>query len=265
MVPSTGETIQEFNDLHTGVWDFVQPTNALSGMLADDLAATYWRLQRPRRCETAEIRRLRETARGRLHFEKISEVEALKSRFVRDFATLCSLKYAPTDAPALVLSLEETRKKLECKSLGLNLLIGLVETIEKRVNDQGYLSPSDERLLVHVCGVGDGFAQACLMLNRVAKAEMEKFEKHESSDKSAFEANKQIMLMRLKSKIRSMEATKQMVEQMESAEEDTYLLSLVMPPAERSAQICRAEAALSRRFFKTLALILALKGIESPP
>jgi len=39
---------------------------------------------------------------------------------------------------------------------------------------------------------------------------------------------------------------------LESAEEEAHLASLVMPPTECSEKIHRAEAALERRFFRTL-------------
>jgi hypothetical protein len=264
VILSAGETHQELNDLRAQVWDFVQPQEAISRMLADDLVSIHWRLRRPHRCETAEIRRLRDTAVCRLRFEKISQIASLKSRFLQSLAALCSPALAPTDVPTLILSMEEARKELQQKSLGLHFLIGLVESTSKRVDKNGYLSPLDENVLVNACGVGNTCAQACLMLNQIAKAEMKRFEEDESSDRSTFEVNKQIMSIRLTTQIGFMKANKQVVEIMESIEEKAYLASLVMPPAERSEQIYRVEAALSRRFYKTLGLILALKGIELP-
>ena len=250
VIPSTGETHQEFNDVRAGIWDFVRPANAVTAILADDLTGAYWRLQRPRRCETAEIRRRRDSARGRLHFEKVSEIEVLKSRFIRDFAALCSLTQAPTNPPALVVALEETRIELERKSMGLEFLISLIESIQKTINDKGYLSPSDETLLVNVCGVADTCAKTCLIFNRIGKAEMEKLKKDQSTHKKSFELNRQLISMTLTSKLKKMKVTERAIEKNESAEEDAYLATLVMPPVERAEQILRAEAALSRRFFK---------------
>jgi hypothetical protein len=54
------------------------------------------------------------------------------------------------------------------------------------------------------------------------------------------------------------------LQKLESIEESAYLFSLVMPPAESSERIHRAEAALERRLFKTLDRLLAIQGVELP-
>jgi hypothetical protein len=73
-----------------------------------------------------------------------------------------------------------------------------------------------------------------------------------------------MLSMRLKSKIDDMGVTKQIIEKMESSEEEAYLATLVMPSAECSEKIHRAEAALERRFFKILDRLLAIQGVELP-
>jgi hypothetical protein len=246
------------------VWKQFQPQDVITAVLVREFAIAYWRLQRPRRCETAEIRRQRDTAGCRLRFKKISEVDSLKERFIHDLAALCSPTIAPADPPALVRSLEDTRKQLEQKSLGLAFLIDLIEGAPERVKERGCLSPMDEKVLIHVCGVGDTAAKACLMYNQIAKTEMEKFKKDKSADKTTFELIAQLLSMRLKGKIGYMGVIKKIIEQMESEEEEAYLATLVMPSAECSEKIHRAEAALERRFFKILDRLLAIQGVEVP-
>ena len=264
VVAAAGETQEEFDSWCSMVWKQFQPQDVITAVLVREFAIAYWRLQRPRRCETAEIRRQRDTAGCRLRFEKISEVDSLKERFIHDFAALCSPTIAPTDPPALVLSLEDTRKQLEQKSLGLAFLIELLEGPRERVKEVGYLSPMDEKVLIHVCGVGDRVTKVCLMFNQIAKKEMEKLKKDKSADKTKFELTGQLLSMRLKGKIGYMRVTRKIIEQLESSEEEAYLATLVMPSAECSEKIHRAEAALERRFFKTLDRLLAIQGVEVP-
>jgi len=57
---------------------------------------------------------------------------------------------------------------------------------------------------------------------------------------------------------------KDIFRKLESAEEEAYLASLVMPSTECSEKIHRAEAALERRLFRTLNYLLALQAGELP-
>jgi hypothetical protein len=122
----------------------------------------------------------------------------------------------------------------------------------------------DEKVLIHVCGVRDRVTKICLSLNQIAKKETEKFKNDDSAEKTTFEQTGQMLSMRLKSKIDDMGVTKQIIEKMESSEEEAYLATLVMPSAECSEKIHRAEAALERRFFKILDRLLAIQGVELP-
>lgn len=101
------------------------------------------------------------------------------------------------------------------------------------------------------------------MLNKIAKAELEKLDKDKSLCKETFDASKRFMLMRLTGKVGYFRVIKQAIEQLETVEEEAYLASLTIPPPERAEQIQRAEALLSGRLFKTIGLALALKGLES--
>jgi hypothetical protein len=264
VVAAAGETQQEADAFRSSVWNYIQPQVPVTALLVEDFVNTGWRLQRPRRCETAEIRRRTETARYRRHFERISEVDSLKGRFMRDYVKLCSPALERADREALRLSLGETRKQLAQKSLGLEFLIGLIQPIAKTVESCGFFSASAALTLVAACGDGDEDAKWCVTLNQISKVELEKSKKAKEADKTTFEQNKLILSELLKSKMRHMQLNTDILRKLESAEEEAYLASLVMPPTECSEKIHRAEAALERRLFKTLNYLLALRGVELP-
>ena len=245
-------------------WNQFQPKDFVTAVLVEEFVTTYWRIQRPRRYETAEIRRRLDTAVYRHHYEKISEVDSLKSSFIRDYVALQSASTGLAERTELSLSLERTRRQLEEKSLGLKFLIRLIEPIEKKAKDRGCISEQDEMMLVTACGVEDEDAKFCVTLNLIAKTEKEKMENDASADKTAFELNKTILCMKLKSKRRTLWAKEKALQKLESAEESAYISSLVMPPAECAEKIHRAEAALERSLFKILNTLLALQGVELP-
>jgi hypothetical protein len=264
VVASAGETEQEADALRSSVWNYFQPQDPVTALLVQDFVNTWWRLQRPRRCETAEIRRRTDTARYRRHYEKISEAGSLKGRFMRDYVRLCSPALEMPDREALSLSLGEIRKQLAQKSLGLEFLIGLVQPIEKTVETWGFFSASAALTLLAACGEEDEYAQWCVTLNKIFKEQIEKSSKTKAADKATFEQNKLVLSELLKSKVREMRVKQDIFRKLESVEEEAYLASLVMPPAECSEKIHRAEAALERRFYKTLNYLLALQGVKLP-
>jgi hypothetical protein len=264
MVESAGESPQEADALLSEVWGYFQPRDPVTKLLVHDFFNSWWRLQRPRRCETAEIRRRTETARYRRHYEKISEADSLKGRFMRDYVKLCSPPSEKADQEALSLSLGETRKQLAQTSLGLKFLIGLVQPIEKTVETWGFFSASAAVTLLAACGEEDEEAKGCVALNKVFKLEVEKSKKAKKADKTTFEQNKLVLSELLKSKVREMRVKQDIFRKLESLEEEAYLASLVMPPTECSEKIHRAEAALERRFFRTLNYLLALQGVKLP-
>jgi hypothetical protein len=117
-------------------------------------------------------------------------VNLLKSSFIRDYAALHSPSPGPAERTELSLSLEETRRKLEEKSLGLKFLIDLIRSIEEKAKHHGCISAQNEIMLPAACGVEDQDAKPCAMLNLIAKSEMEKIKNDESADKpSSSETN----------------------------------------------------------------------------
>jgi hypothetical protein len=91
VVASAGESQQKADAFRSAVWEYVEPQDPITALLVEDLVNNWLRLQRPRRCETAEIRRRTETARYRRHYAKISEADSLKGRFMRGIMSGCAL------------------------------------------------------------------------------------------------------------------------------------------------------------------------------
>jgi len=253
VVPAAGEKQEDFNALISGIRDQFRPQDFLTVVLAELLATTIWRLRRPLRCETAEIRKQYATAGSRRSLEKISEAASLKGRFIRDFNALCATPLRSPDRSSLSLSLEETRKQLEQTSLGLEFLLEQVEPIKNAVDQDGYLSADAQWLLMSACGVGAILIIECITVSQIAEAQMEKLEKNnEEADRIAFEQWKKRLSALLKVRIQMMRAMKTEIEKLESREEEAYIASLAMLPAEVSEKIYRAETGHRRDLFKTL-------------
>jgi hypothetical protein len=262
VIESLGEEQRDFDSFRAQIWESLQPKNAISSLLTEDIVALAWRLQRVNRCEAAEIRRQRDTAKGRLLVEKLAELESLKSRFLREWSTLWVPEAQVGGSLAVFARIEETRKELERTSLGIRFLRGLIESIQREVEEKGVLSSRSESTLLVLCSVSEEAEKSYTRFNLIAKDETEKMKIDPSADKARFESNRDLFSQTLKAKIEFMRVAEQELHQLETAEEASHLATLAMPPAERSEQIFRAEAALSRRLFQTMHLALAMKGLD---
>jgi hypothetical protein len=247
VLAAAGENQEDFDRLRIMVWEQFKPRDAVTALLVEDFVATYWRLQRPRRCENAEVRRRLDTAVARRHYEKITEANSLKISFIRSYTALQSSSIAPTERTELGLVLDQTRRQLQEKSLGVKFLVGLLKPIAANARVRGCLSAPEEAMLVATCGLADEDVKSCMLLNQIATKEVEKIKSDSSADKTTVELNKTILCLRLESKIRTLSGDERVLQKLESIEESAYLFSLVMPPAESSERIHRAEAALERR------------------
>jgi hypothetical protein len=258
VVPAAGEKQEDFDALICGIRDQFPPQDFVSAVLVEDLATTIWRLQRPLRCETAEIRKQYATVRFRRLFKKMAEVDVLKARFIRDCAAQSTAAPRSADRLAFSLSLEDTRRQLEQTSLGLEFLLDQIEHMKKALERYGYLSSDTEEVLIAVCGVGADATWCSLVVSQL-KAKMERSDKtNAEGDRTAFEKGKEALSALLKLKTKLMEATKEEIKRLESLEEEAYVASLVMLPAEVSEKIYRVETAHRRNLFKTLDLLLAV-------
>jgi hypothetical protein len=265
VIPSAGENQKELDELRSRMWDLFQPQDVVTEMLVGEAISTYWRLQRPRRCEAAEIRYRLDTAKYRRMYEKTSEVNSLKSRFIANYATrYSSMGTEQTDKQAVRLSQGETRKQLEKSSLGLEFLMKRVGYMKSEVEQNGFISQTSEAMLLDVCGIEDDAATACLGLNKIANAERGKVKTDEKTDTTTFDQNKRMFFMALDSIIQGLNRMKTVIERLELAEENAYLATLVLPPADCLERIHRAEVAMERRFYKALTYLLAMQANRLP-
>jgi hypothetical protein len=268
VIPSAGETQEDFDRFRADVWKQFQPRDVTTAMLVEEVVSTFWRLQRPRRCEAAEIRRRLDSAVYRKNYEDIAAADLLKARFFRYH----NGRYFTPDGVSedYLLGLDETRRELQKSSRGLEYLIGLVESIARTVESQGYLSEPDEVMLIDALGMGDRTVPNCLVVNKLLREEMRKQDAHqteagvEGRSRKKDDANdpvkmqKSMLLLMIKGKIQSLEAQKQITEACEERENDTDIASLVLPPIDCLERIHRAESALERRFYKALDRLLAI-------
>ena len=256
VVAAAGERQEDFDALLSGLRNQFPAQDFLIAFLTGDLAKTIWGLQRLDVYQTAEIRKQCNTARCRRGLEKVAEVDTLKARFIRDHGVLFAGAPLPADRVALSVSLEKTRKQLEQTSMGIEFLLEQIEGIQKEIERDGYLPRLALDLLANVCGIGDEHIKYVNWANGLAETEMEKFNTAEKADKTKFEKYKRLLSDLLKSKMETMRAMKKVVKNLESAEEEDYLASLVMPSTEAVEKIGRVDARLRRNFHKTLDILL---------
>jgi hypothetical protein len=253
VVAAAGEKQEDYDALLSAACIQFPPQDLVSAFFAKDLADIIWDLQRVRRYKTAEIRKQCNTIRHRRGLEKIAEVDSLKARFIRDCAAQCTSAPQSEDRRAFSVALERTRRQLEQTSMGLGFLLEQIEAVQKIVDQDGYLAAHILEWLINACGIEDEHIKYAMSLNQTAKAEMEKFgNNNEEADKTMFEQDKRLFSEVLKSKMETIRAMKKLIENLESAEEEDYVASLVMPPAEVLEKIHRAAAPLRRDLFKTL-------------
>jgi hypothetical protein len=274
VLTEAGETPEEFIKLRDRVWEYVQPANILEEMLVREVITSYWRLQRPRRCEMAETRRLLSTALYRRRFEKEEEANALKARFLRDHLAK-KLVSDKSEAEGLNRCLEETRRQLRQSSLGLEFLIGTLGGITATVESHGYLPADSERLLVDACGPEAPEAElskACLMINQIIKTERDKLQRaakpdgeepgEEKPETDVLDQGKQVLVIALRSLSGCLKSKKNMIKKLEAVEDEAHLGTLILPAAEHLDRLHRAESAMERRFSRALGQLLTLQGVS---
>jgi hypothetical protein len=253
VIPSAGESRADFDQLRAAVWEQFEPHDATTAMLANEVVNSYWRLLRARRCEAGEIKKRLETATLRLYLDRIARVNALKSLFLRHHVAKYAYRTGGEQLdPVIAASIEDARAQLKQTAAGLEFLTSKIKAVEGAVIAQGHIPQEHEVMLIDVCGIEDDFAMSCFLLNKIAKAEMEKREKDKNADASTFDLNKQMLLLTLSSEIRHLTSMTKVLEQLESAEEEAHLATLVLPAAEGGDRIHRAEAAHQRSFYRAL-------------
>jgi hypothetical protein len=252
VIASAGERQEDFDALLSGLGETFPPQDLLSRFLVEDTAAIIWRLLRIRRYEGAEIRKQYEIARRRRLLEQASDVGLLKLRFLLDHAGLCSTAPRSAERMALFVSLAENRKQLEQTSAGLDFLLEQIKNMGNLVERDGCLSSQNAELLVQLWGMTEDVAGSISSLNETARG----FKNGERADAAKFEEAKQMFSSLLKTMMDVLRERKNLIVDLERAEEQASFHTSVMLPPDVAENINRAETALRRNLFKTMGILL---------
>jgi hypothetical protein len=289
VVAAAGERVADFTRLKASLWDSVQPADALQEMLVNDLVVNWWRRQRVRRCEAAELKNRLETLRAQEIYLGSDEIEPLKVRFClsleRYQATTVSTPSGEFDE--IVTELENARSQLASTSLGLEFLIKKVTTIKKQAESTGQIPHASEVTLVACAGLMNELVPLFRGINWIhtkesAKAaeraqarqpggagrtkaiEPEKAKGDQSGGKTeAGEWDEAVSRAMLVSSIKDvafeLELRKQELEAIEKWQEETRLAAAVLPADNTCDRFSRQETTFDRRFYRALGALLAIK------
>jgi len=173
VIESAGEQQEDFDKLKAAVWDFFQPANLLEEMLVADFVENWWRRQRIRRLESAELKNRIETLAIRRLLQCSDEVEVLKVQFLTLVAKYPNQPSSEDqqDRAELPIELEEIRKQLASTSVGVEFLTDTMKKIEKEAASKGEISALSEVLIFACCGFANEFARDCRLGNLINKRE----------------------------------------------------------------------------------------------
>jgi len=289
VVTAAGERIEDFEWFKASLWDSVQPDGALQEMLANDFVVNWWRRQRVRRCESAELKNRLENLQAHDFYLRSDEIEPLKIRFC-----LALERYQATtqstpcgDLNEIVTELENARSQLASTSLGLEYLIKKVNAVKKEAESTGQMSHANEGALRACVGLMNDLVLYCRGINWVNKTEsakaaeraqagkrggtgqtkeveLEKARGDQSGGKrEAREWNETDCRFMLVSMIeivaRQLKVRKRVLEGIEKWQDKTRLAAAVLPADSTCDRFSRAETAFDRRFYRALAALLTMK------
>jgi hypothetical protein len=81
VVTAAGERVGDFESFKAAVWDWAQPDDFVQEILTNDFVENWWRRQRVRRCESAELTNRPGDIRIHDFYPRSDEIEALAFRF----------------------------------------------------------------------------------------------------------------------------------------------------------------------------------------
>ena len=149
------------------IWDLLQPTNALEEMLVQDFIENWWRRERIRRAETAELRTRAGFLDLRTMLNDEDHVEKLRFRFLLLYGEYVKIlgSSVPTDVGDIMAESEEVRQELMATVKGVEFLLTEVEPLSRTLKKTGTLSAADELLLRACCGFGSQAATYFASIN----------------------------------------------------------------------------------------------------
>jgi hypothetical protein len=170
------ERKEDFERLKKEMWDLFQPKSALEEMLVADIVQNWWRRQRVRRAESADLENRVETLRIRDVFRRSDEIESLKASFFdlwRNY--VMALRSRPSQyLGAITAKLEDVRQQLAGTSLGVEFLIRCMKGVDSEAREKGQVSLESEAMISACCGFGDEIGRICLQINSINIRELRK-------------------------------------------------------------------------------------------
>jgi hypothetical protein len=156
VIEQLGEKQRDFDDMKEQLWDVLQPTNALEEMLVQDFLENWWRRERIRRAETAELRTRAGFLDLRTMLNDKDKIEKLRFRFLILYGEYAKIlaSSVPTDVGDTMAQLEEVRQELMATAKGVDFLLTEVEPVSRTLKKTGTPSLADQIRLQTCCGFG---------------------------------------------------------------------------------------------------------------
>jgi len=201
VIETVGERKEDFERLKKEMWDLFQPKSTLEEMLVADIVENWWRRQRVRRAESAELKNRVDTLRIRDVLRRSHEIESLKAPFfdlLRSY--IMALRSTPSEYPSAIMAkLEDVRQQLAETSLGVEFLIGLMKGVDSEAQAKGQVSPESEAMISACCGFGDEIGRICLQINSINIRKLRNTS-GSPSDNSASESQDEVIRIALRLK-----------------------------------------------------------------
>jgi len=291
VVTAAGESIEDFESFKTSVWNSVKPDGAVEEMLTDDLVANWWRRQRVRRAESAELKSRLEQLEINNTYLRSDEIESLKIRFYLLLERYQAMTHTPAaDAKEIVTDLENARSRLASTSLGLEFLVDRVNEVKLEAKSTGLLSDASLGKLRACVGLMNDSILCCIGVNSANKIRSAKAAEAaragqcdggrqtkrvepaegkpepsggEKETQDCNEAEGRIMLdFAIESAAGPLRFRKKLVASIEKWQDKTRSEAAVVPTDSTCDRFSRAETAYDRRFYRALAALLTLKREE---
>jgi hypothetical protein len=284
VVTAAGERIADFERLTEWVWNSVDPDDALEAILIEDFVHNWWRRQRVRRCESADIQGRIENPQIHDFYLGSDEIQALYLHFGLALEQYQSAKSKPSgDLSEIVTELENVRRRLASTALGIEFLIHRVNAVKIEAESTGHISDTSVAALRACAGLTDDFAPLCSALNWISKTESTKaaeraragqpdgtgqtneveLDDQGGGEKEAGKRNaadaKFMLLSLIEIIVGQLNTRKQVIETIGKWQDKTLLTAAVFSTDGTFDRFARAETTYDRRMYRALEALLAMK------
>ncbi len=272
IVTAIGERAEDFEKLQKRVLDYFKPANIVEEMLVVDLVENWWRRQRIKRVESADIATnvIKNASKGN---EKERAISSLRSRFLEIYNQKIATLGPNLQFGDLGKELDEVRLQLRNTSSGISFLIDMVESVRKSLLYSKGAPANSLALLAACAGPADANTRICANVVDQAKqkAQVKRTEPGESQPSPQTEVefeldalSRQLLEVTLLKIVTVWSAEREVATARETMLRNLENNTAALPRAKALNRISRAEAAADRRFYKALLLLLALSGSGAP-